>query len=139
MATHEEVRTGRDFPSLRFFEAIRDALNNDPEFARATRLFDGSVLLNIGKQSIWMKWYRGQVIDLHEGIDLLGFTFSLTAPEDVWRDIIDLPRTSYKPWAKLFNFGEIAMGGDIVAATRVQEATFIMAGHIHDIGNGGGA
>jgi hypothetical protein len=40
------------------FEAIRDALNNDPEFARATQLFDGSVLLNIGKQSIWMKWYR---------------------------------------------------------------------------------
>ena len=86
-----------------------------------------------------MKWYRGQVIDLHEGIDLLGFTFSLTAPEKVWRGIIDLPRTSYKSWAKLFNFGEIAVGGDIVAATRVQEATFIMASHIHDMGNGGAA
>jgi hypothetical protein len=92
MATQEEIGTGLHFPSLRFFEAIRDALNNDPEFARATRLFDGSMLLNIGEQSIWMKWYRGEV-----------------------------------------------MGGDIVAATRVQEATFIMAGHIHDIGNGGAA
>jgi hypothetical protein len=128
-----------EFPSYAFFEQVRDALNADPRFARSTEWFDGSVLLTIGDQHIWMKWYRGRVIDMHEGIDLLGSTFTLTAPLDVWRGVIDMPRKSYQPWAKLFNFGDIATGGDIIAATRVLEATFVMAAHIHEIGNGGAA
>lgn len=124
-----------EFPGYAFLEVVRDALNADPEFGRATAWFDGSVLLRLGDLAVWMKWYRGHVIDMHEGPDLLGCTFSLSAPAAVWRGIIELPRTSYRPWAKLFQFGEIATEGNIVEATRVLEAQFILASHIHEIGN----
>lgn len=137
--TQSTTSPALDFPSYAFLEAVRDALNDDPEFRRATEWFDGSVLLRLGDLAVWMKWYRGQVIDMHEGPDLLGHTFSLTASADVWREVIDLPPTSYRPWARLFQFGEIATEGNIVEATRVLEAQFILAAHIHDIGNGGRA
>lgn len=122
--------------SLKFFERVRDAVNADPDFATGTEFFDGSVLLKIGDFSVWMKWYRGQIIDIHEGPDLLGFTFALVAPLETWRDIWDLPRASYRPWGKLFNFGEIATEGDALAATRVLEATFVFIGHVEAIGAG---
>jgi hypothetical protein len=130
------TQTIPDFPSYAFLEAVRDALDADPEFARATEWFDGSVLLRFGDLAVWMKWYRGRVIDMHEGPDPLGHTFSLSAPADVWQGVIDLPPTSYQPWAKLFQFGEIVTDGNIVDATRVLEAQFILADHIRRIGRG---
>ncbi|MDQ2621831.1 MAG: hypothetical protein M3Y45_02200 [Actinomycetota bacterium] len=123
-----------EFLGYPFFEAVRDSVNSDPEFSRATQWFDGAVLLRIGDLDVWMKWYRGQIIDMHEGIDPLGQTFSLVAPLETWRGIIDLPRTSYRPWAKLFNFGEIATEGNIVEASRVLEAQFIFVSHIEKLG-----
>jgi hypothetical protein len=128
--------TTLDFPSYAFLEAVRDALDADPDFARATAWFDGSVLLRLGDLAVWMKWYRGRVIDMHEGPDPLGYTFSLTAPAAVWQGVIDLPATSYQPWAKLFQFGEIVTGGNLIEATRVLEAQFIVADHIRRIGRG---
>jgi hypothetical protein len=130
------TQTTLDFPSYAFLESVRDALNADPDFQRATEWFDGSLLLRLGDLTVWMKWYRGRVIDMHEGPDPLGYTFSLSAPAEVWRGVIDLPATSYRPWARLFQFGEIATDGNIIEATRVLEAQFILAAHIRAIGNG---
>lgn len=115
-----------DFPSLAFFERVVDKLQQERAFKEGTEFFDGSVLIEIGDFSLWMKWYRGRVIDIHEGPDILGSTFALRAPLETWRGIWDLPRISYQPWARLFNFGEIATGGNILEATRVLEATFAL-------------
>lgn len=120
---------------IRFFEQVRDAVNGDPEFRRATEWFDGSVLLKIGDVAIWMKWYRGQIIDLHEGPSPLGFTFALVAPLTTWQGIFELPRHSYRPWAKLLHYGEIATEGNALEAARVLEAQFILLAHIEAIGN----
>jgi hypothetical protein len=124
------------FPSLENFEEVRDAVNADLEFRRATDLVDASVLLKIGDFSVWMKWYRGQIIDVHEGPDILGFTFALVAPLETWREVFDLPRTCYQPWAKLYNFGEIAIEGNVLEATRLLEATYILTSHIEALGTG---
>jgi hypothetical protein len=119
---------------MRFFEKVRDAVNEDPVFRRATEWFDGSVLLKIGDFSVWMKWYRGRIIDLHEGPSPLGFTFALVAPLQTWRGIFELPRHSYRPWAKLLHYGEIATEGNMLEASRVLEAQFILLSHIEATG-----
>src|SRR4051812_21364262 len=87
-----------DFPSIELFEAVRDAVNADADFRRATEWFDGSVLIRIGDFAVWMKWYKGQIIDLHEGPDMLGYTFALSAPQETWQQVFDLPRKSWRPW-----------------------------------------
>lgn len=132
--TQSELAVPADFPSLGFFERVCARLGEDPVFREGTEFFDGSVLLEIGDFKLWMKWYRGRVIELHEGPDLLGFTFALRAPLETWRGIWELPRTSYKPWAKLFNFGEIATDGNALEATRVLEPTFALVTQMEDEG-----
>jgi hypothetical protein len=120
-----------------FFERVRDAVNADPDFRRATEWFDGSVLLRVGDLMVWMKWYRGQIIDMHEGPSPFGYTFAQSAPLEVWQQIVDLPRDCYRPWAKLLHYGDIALEGNIIEATRVLEARFILVSHIHDLATGG--
>jgi hypothetical protein len=58
-----------------------------------------------------MKWYRGRIIDLHEGPSPLGFTFALVAPPEAWRQVVELLPNSHRSWAKLLHFGEIATEG----------------------------
>lgn len=130
------MKAPTDFPSREFFERVRAATAADPAFRRGTEFFDGAVLLEIGDFAVWMKWYRGDIVDLHEGADLLGYTFALRAPLETWRGIWELPRTALKPWARLFNYGEIATEGDAVAAGRVLGGTFALIGHMEAEGRG---
>lgn len=124
------------FPDVAFFEAVREATNVDPAFRRATEWFDGSVLLRLGEEQIWMKWYRGQIIDLQQGPSPLGYTFSLEAPLSVWEEIWTLPRQSYRPWAQLIHYGRIATAGSLIEANRVTEAVYAFVSHIHRLGEG---
>lgn len=135
--TASPLTTPPDFPSLAFFERIVAAVGRDPVFHTGTEHFDGSVLFAIGDYTIWMKWYRGGIIDIHEGADPLGYTFALRAPLDTWTGIWELPRASYRPWARLFNFGDIATDGNGLEATRVRPATFAFLAHME--ADGGGA
>jgi hypothetical protein len=109
---------------LPFFRRVGEAAGGDAAFRSGTEHFDGSVLMEIGGFAIWMKWYRGAIIDMHEGADLLGYTFALRAPLETWTGIWELPRTSYRPWARFFNYGDIVTDGNAVEATRVRPATF---------------
>jgi hypothetical protein len=122
-----------------FFERVRDAVNADPEFRRATEWFDGSVLLRVGDLAVWMKWYKGQIIDMHEGPSPLGYTFAHTAPLEVWQQIAELPHNVYTPWAKLLHYGEIAVEGNVIEATRLTEARHVFLSHLHDLATGAGA
>lgn len=133
-AKDERPTTPADFPSLAFFERVREEVSQDPGFRGGIEHFDGSVLLEIGDFALWMKWYRGGIIDMHEGADLLGYTFALRAPLATWTGIWKLPRTSYNPWARLFNFGDIATDGNGLEAARVRPATFVFISHMEEDG-----
>ncbi len=67
---------------------LGDWLNNSADFTNGARWFDGSILLGIGDQSLWLKIYDGRVIDLKPHVSPFGFTFALKAPEDIWRVLI---------------------------------------------------
>lgn len=126
-----------DITTIDFFERLRAALNDSADFRRSTEWIDCAVLLRLGDElTVWMKWYRGQIIDLHEGPSPLGFTFALSAPAQTWRKIVDLPEGSRQPWARLFNYGELAVDGDVFAYVRVNEALYLMCAHIRSIATG---
>jgi hypothetical protein len=68
---------------------LRDGLNNSADFAEGARWFDGSILLGIGEQTLWLKIYAGHVIDHKPHVSPFGFTFALKAPEETWRALIE--------------------------------------------------
>jgi hypothetical protein len=67
-----------------FGERFLEALAADPEFEAEARWFDGSILIGVGDQQLWLKIYRGKVIDTLEFVPVFGYTFKLSGSEAAW-------------------------------------------------------
>jgi hypothetical protein len=124
------------FPKLEFMRALQAQLNESARFRECTAWWDGAVLLKAGGQSAWMKWYKGQVIDVQEGPSPLGFTFALTGSADSWTELIQADLTSYRSWARLFASGGLVPEGNIFEYRRMSEAVYTLCYHIRRLGSG---
>ncbi len=82
-----------DVHDLSFRERFLEALAGDPEFEQETRWFDGSILLGYGEQSLWLKIYRGKVIDTLEFTPVFGYTFKISGPVSAWEKLGSKERT----------------------------------------------
>lgn len=69
-------------------EAFVAALNADEDFNNEMLWFDGSVAVVVGADTLWLKVYRGKVIDHIEFVPLFGATISLTGSADAWHKLI---------------------------------------------------
>lgn len=67
-----------------FVERFLEALAADPEFEQEARWFDGSILIEVGPEPIWLKVYRGKVIDTLEFTPVFGYTFKLSGAPETW-------------------------------------------------------
>jgi hypothetical protein len=76
-----------------FAERLREALNEHEEFAAESRWFDGSILLESGADRLWLKVYRGRVIDHLEFVPPFGYTFKLSGSPAAWRMLTSGERT----------------------------------------------
>jgi hypothetical protein len=68
-----------------FHERFLEALKGDAEFAQEARWFDGSILIEVGAERLWLKVYRGAVIDVLEFVPVFGYTFKIAGSVDAWR------------------------------------------------------
>lgn len=71
---------------------LEERLNGSSDFQSGARWFDGSVLLGMGDEILWLKIYDGRVIDHKPYLTPLGFTFALKAPEAIWRALLQEDR-----------------------------------------------
>jgi hypothetical protein len=67
---------------------LREWLNSSPDFQSGARWFDGSLLLGIGDEILWLKIYDGRVIDLKPHPSPFGFTFALKGSEASWHALL---------------------------------------------------
>jgi hypothetical protein len=67
-----------------FQERFLAALGEDSEFAAEARWFDGSILVEIGEERLWLKIYRGRVIDTLEFVPVFGYTFKISGSVTAW-------------------------------------------------------
>ncbi|WP_323173371.1 hypothetical protein [Natrialba sp. PRR66] len=61
------------------------AVNGDEAFERAAEHFDGSVAMEIGDDIVWLKVYRGEIIDTERYVPQFGATFRLVGSERAWQ------------------------------------------------------
>jgi len=117
------------------------ALNANRAFVEQTRWFDGSVLLEVDHDRLWLKIYRGTVIDHAAAVPPFGYTFKFTGPLAAWQSLISGKRR----WAALTYPGkrdfaddpdlkrvgelavDIATEGNLLEAGRMAEAMFELA------------
>ena len=132
-----------------FQDAFVQALNDNSAFGTQSAVFDGSIQIEVDDDCLWLKVYKGQVIDAQDSPSAFGYTFKLVGSEASWKLLIDGKRL----WADLTFPGrryfdddpnlahvgemsvEIAIEGNLVEAGRLTEATFELAYTLRDVVN----
>ena len=67
------------------FDRFSEMLNADSDFTQSGKFFDGSIQLNIGPETIWIKVFMGKAIYITREPPPFGFTFALKGPVNDWR------------------------------------------------------
>jgi hypothetical protein len=125
------AQTAKEYLTPDFTDRLQETVNEDSQFNEQARWFDGSILVEIGTEQLWLKCYKGEVIDTMDQIPPIGYTFKITGSKDSWTEYL----TGQRRFGDLINFGEevraeIWMEGDLMAANRVREATYLLAEHM---------
>ena len=118
-----------------------DALNANSAFGIQAQAFDGAVQIEVDNDCLWLKIYKGRVIDHQANPSIFGYTFKLRGSERAWRLLLSGERR----WADLTFPGkrdfsddptlarvgemsvEIATEGNLLEAGRLTEAMFELA------------
>ena len=118
-----------------------DALNVNAAFATQAAVFDGSIQIEVDNDCLWLKIYKGRVIDHQAAPSPFGYTFKLCGKETAWQLLISGARM----WADLTfpgkrrfdddpgleRLGELSsdihIEGNLLEAGRLTEATFELA------------
>ena len=126
-----------------FLERFQEALAADPEFEAEARSFDGSIQIEVGADPLWLKVYRGKVIDTLEFTPVFGYTFKVKGSPEAWamlgsgeRTFTDLASAGSRCAASLeeieaggggYRPPELAIEGNGVEAGRMHIATMHLA------------
>jgi hypothetical protein len=129
-----------------FQERFVSALNGHAPFNEQAQWFDGSVLLEAGADTLWLKIYKGKVIDHQTATPAFGYTFKfsgseaswnlLTSGQRMWSDLTFPGKRYFDDDPSLSSAGtlpvEIRTEGNLLEAGRLAEAMFQMAYVLRD-------
>ncbi len=124
-----------------FQKRFVSALNAHPGFNEQALWFDGSVVIEVGTDLLWLKIYKGKVIDHQPAVPPFGYTFKfsgseaswklLTSGERLWANLTFPGKRYFDNDPKLSTVGtphvEIRTEGNLLEAGRLSEAMFQMA------------
>jgi hypothetical protein len=144
---HNRQENGMSFlAEPAFQQRFVENLNANPRFNEQARWFDGAVLLEAGTDRLWLKIYKGKVIDCQTAVPPFGYTFKFSGGERSW----DLLISGARLWADLTTPGkrhfeddpslesagdsppEISTEGNLLEAGRLTEAMYQLAYTLRD-------
>ena len=126
-----------------------DALNANTAFATQAQAFDGAVQLEVDNDCLWLKIYKGRVIDHQAQPSVFGYTFKLRGTarawglllsgERLWADLTFPGKRDFSDDPTLSRVGEmsveIATEGNLIEAGRLTEAMFELAYTLRSVAN----
>ncbi|PXY17671.1 MULTISPECIES: hypothetical protein [Prauserella] len=141
------------FDDPAFAESLVRRLDSNARFARETRWFDGSILLESDGARLWLKVYRGKVIDHLPFQPPLGYTFKLGGPGAAWASLLSGERRYadlVTPGVRHFEgdpnlerlgemTSELGLEGNLMEASRLTEAVHTLVEVILEVGREGRA
>lgn len=104
------------------------ATNDDDEFAAAAEYFDGSVALEIGDETVWLKVYRGEIIDTESYVPQFGATFRLVGSTQAWQRLV-AGETSF---SRSLYEASIRTKGNKLEANRLRDAVELFIRHLQE-------
>lgn len=91
------------------------SLSDDARFASAAEWFDTTVVLESGDRAIFLKIYRGRVIDTGRGHGFKGYAFALSAAEAAWAEVLGQGSSGLH---RALTSGEVRVRGDLIEFNR---------------------
>lgn len=118
-----------------------DALNANEAFATQAAVFDGAIQIEVDDDCLWLKVYKGRVIDHQASPSPFGCTFKLRGSaaawqlllsgERLWADLTYPGKRRFDDDPTLARAGELSVDirieGNLIEAGRLTEATFELA------------
>lgn len=105
------------------------SVNDDDEFAAAAEHFDGSVALEMDDRTVWLKVYRGEIIDTEPYVPQFGATFRLVGDADAWRDLA----TADRSLSQALYEGRVRTVGNKLEANRLRDAVELFVRHLQAV------
>jgi len=120
-------------------EALIEKANKKSAFKRQTSWYDGTVLMEIGDEIIWLKIYNGKVIDSRDNVPPIGYDFKISGTIEKWeaffsgdRKFGDLLRAGGEYYSP-----EITIEGNLMEANRMHETIHLLAKYTQEVVNNG--
>jgi putative sterol carrier protein len=107
------------FATVAFYEAMAEALNNDPVWAEKSADLKMSMIYSYGPPQMgdfWMVFDSGKVHDVRaaEPADLEAADYVISGPSDVWREVFEGKKSPAAAMAR----GSIKIKGDAKALVK---------------------
>ncbi|WP_254525849.1 hypothetical protein [Natrinema caseinilyticum] len=102
------------------------AANDDDAFERAAEHFDGSIAMEIGDETVWLKVYRGEIIDTERYVPQFGATFRLVGSEGAWHRLA----TGDLSFSQALYETAIRTQGNKLEANRLRDAIELFVRHL---------
>ncbi len=102
-------------------------ISDDPAFASTAAWFDTTIVLESGEQAIFLKIYRGRIIDMGRGHGFLGYTFALSAGEGTWTRVLS---EGNKGLHRALTAGDVRPRGDLIEFNRGVKMVSLLIEHL---------
>jgi hypothetical protein len=106
-----------------WFREFASQLEEDESFTTEMRHFDGSIRLDVGDDTIWMKIYRGQILEVLDQESEFGTTFAISGPPDEWERLLTQERN---PFGEQQTLGMLQFSGNVIESTRMVDGVNAM-------------
>lgn len=116
-----------EFPAVEWFRSFGETLEDDDRFRRAMARFDGSLKLEIGDDVVWMKLYRGRVLEVLGQEAEFGSTFTIAGPVEQWDRLLTEERN---PFGEQQTLGKLEFRGNVLEATRMNDGLNVLVEHL---------
>ena len=95
-------------------QALRQALNGDPEFRLAARYWNGALEFHIGEQRCVVNLTEGEVTEVGDSVSGPAAPVVISAPEEDWAKLLELaPRPFYQDFHAASAHHGFRLGGDV--------------------------
>lgn len=85
------------------------------------------MVLESGEQAIFLKIYRGRIIDTGRGHGFLGYAFALSASEATWQKVL---ASGSKGLHRALTAGDVRPRGDLVEFNRGVKMVSLLIDHL---------
>lgn len=100
-------------------DRFTEMLNANSDFVSSGKFFDGSIQLNIGEETIWIKVFMGRAIYMTREPPPFGYTFAVKGSLDGWRFALEGAKNRFR---EALMTGRLRVEGNQIEFARVGKA-----------------